>query len=228
MKPLLLFLFLSLSLAGFGQDFQIGGFDNDCGTWVKDTVTVSDWQTVDTTNYDPCASAEWVYTNWITPVSNWTILVYCPCGCGYPDIRERYRVNLQGIRQKQTERTTYRYVPKLKTEYEKVWDEIYKRTKADTLPIASFGTTLTDSLSDLLYLHDSIANLYIGSGLSYNDPDTSKVIFFCKEPGQKAGFVTYQPGYLIYHPLGGKKEYFDRYWGRIKKTVLFTVEDEEK
>ncbi len=168
MKPLLLTLLLSLSLAGFGQDLQIGGFDTDCGTWVKDTVTVSDWQTVDTTNYDPCASAEWVYTDWITPRSYATTLLYCPCGCGNPTVREKYRVNLQGIQQKQIERTTYRYIQKPKTEYEKVWDEIYKRTKedADTLSIAPYRS-LTSSGSTTLILTDTISNW----GTLYAIPD---------------------------------------------------------
>lgn len=146
MKALLFLLLFPLSL--MGQEFEL---NSDCGTWVKDTVTLSDWETIDTINYDPNASADWVYAEWDRETSNWITLVYCPCGCGDPDYRTRKRINLQGIRQKQTEKTSYRYVPKLLSDYDKIMEKINERTPKDTMSLASSGTTLTVSLhSDTL------------------------------------------------------------------------------
>jgi hypothetical protein len=224
MKKLLIFLLLTLSVSVVAQvnslDFE--GINTDCGTWVKDSVEVTPWQTIDTINYDPSASEEWVYSNWVTSPSYLTTLVYCPCGCGDPTYRDCYRINLRGIRQRQTEITFYKYVPKPKTGYEKTVEKVLERGKKNEIDLSQ---TLTGDSITTLYLSGICDSLSL---YTLNPkPDTSKVIFFCKEPGQQAGFVTYQPGYMIYHIYGGKREYYDRYWKPIKKIVLYTVEDPE-
>lgn len=224
MKKLLILILLTFSVSVMAQvkPLEIEGIKTDCGTWVKDSVEVTPWQTIDTINYEPSASEEWVYSNWVTPTTYLTTLIYCPCGCGDPTYRDRHRINLQGIQQRQTEITFYKYVPKPKTDYDKTVEKVREREKKNQIDLSQTPTGDSVATIYLSGICDSLSSYMLNP-----KPDTSKVIFFCKEPGQKAGFVTYQPGYLVYHIYGGKREYFDRYWGRIKKTVLFTVEDEE-
>jgi hypothetical protein len=170
-----------------GQDFQIGGFDTDCGTWVKDTVTLSDWEVIDTINFDPNASDEWVYTGWETSTSNWTHLVYCPCGCGDPDYRVRKRINRQGIRQKQTEKTSYRYVPEPLSDYDKVMEKINERTPKDTTSLTSFGPTVTG------YLYaDTLVTL--GSRIEFQK-DEGVLGVIAKKDYQKLTSLTVNPSF---------------------------------
>jgi hypothetical protein len=238
MKTLLLTLFLSLSLAGFGQDdaFEMAGtktaevnFQDSTGFYIIHFSYNNGWCTIPATNPPGCPHYDATITVYQIQDGKKELLGE-PFGGTFTDGKcyedePGYLVRKAKVLAD----------PELKKRYQKedysdpVWDYMNKGTwLTDTLPVTDQIKAAWDSSGYLKLTIDTTATLFAGGKVLYNLADTSRVIFFCKEPGQKSGFVTYQPGYLIYHPLGGKKEYFDRYWGRIKKTVLFTVEDEEK
>jgi hypothetical protein len=237
MKPLLFTLFLSLSLAGFGQGdpFKMNGtktaevnFQDSAGFYVIQFSYNDEFCMIPATYPPGC------------PHYDATITVYQIKNGKRELLGEPFGGTFTGGKCYEDEpgylvrRAKVLANPEWKKRYLKndysdpVWDYMNKGTwQTDTLPVTDYITAAWDSSGYLKLMIDTTATLFAG-GTTLYDPDTSKVIFFCKEPGARAGFVTYQTGYLIYHPLGGKKEYFDRYWGQIKKTVLFTVEDEEK
>jgi hypothetical protein len=119
-------LWLSFS---YSQDILEQYFDSisDCGYWEVDSISTTNWVTEDTINYCDTCNDKWTYSKWKVINSNVVYLVYCPCGCGYPTEKYQYRINERGIRQKRYEITTYKYIPKPKTDYEQKLESIRKR-----------------------------------------------------------------------------------------------------
>lgn len=116
MKKYFALIFL---LACLGVKGQVKGFnDSKCGTWVLDNISESVTST-DTINFNPKGDTTWFYSEWENTLFGRTYLVYCPCGCGYPDIELCYRVNDKGIRQQLKRVTTYQYIEPPETAYDK-------------------------------------------------------------------------------------------------------------
>lgn len=100
-----------------------------CGTWQPQPEDTTAWQTVDTLGRKDHFGEErnWVFDKWkMVPNERWTNLDYTPCGAGYPEILEQYRVcSLTGIRQRRERITRYKYIEPPKSEYERVTDSLY-------------------------------------------------------------------------------------------------------
>lgn len=93
---------------------------SDCGKWVKDKVTITSWETLDTLNYKSFESKDYINSLWKEDPSKEVYAVYCPCGCGWETKRIQYRANRQGIRQVRYEITSYKYIPKPLTKYDSI------------------------------------------------------------------------------------------------------------
>jgi hypothetical protein len=101
------------------QDIEFFNDNNDCGHWVIDAVQTTDWQTQDTIRFIPNGDTLWVESTWRVDNANTAYLVYCPRGCGWATEKHQERICGRGIRQTRREITTYKYIPKLETEYDK-------------------------------------------------------------------------------------------------------------
>lgn len=104
------------------------GFDlNNCGTWEPQPDYYTDWESVDTLKKIPIKDTirKWVYSPEKMQVSNIQTLEYAPCGNGRATTWQQERIcELTGIRQKRYRVRTYKYIPKPKTEYQKVVDSL--------------------------------------------------------------------------------------------------------
>jgi hypothetical protein len=109
------------------------GFDfNDCGTWEPQPDYYTDWESVDTLKKIPIKDTirRWVYSPEKMQISNMVTLEYAPCGNGRPTTWEQQRIcELTGIRQKRYRVRTYKYIPKPKTEYQKVVDSLSRNSR---------------------------------------------------------------------------------------------------
>jgi DNA-directed RNA polymerase subunit N (RpoN/RPB10) len=220
MKKLLIFLLLTLSVSVVAQvnSLEIEGNKTDSINKIcKERGHVHGDVGMSTLLYcPPYVIDEKEYTIMVYPGCNYTTYTCQRCGQSISEKDKEYRDTIW-----KGKSTAWEEAKITEIKEKKVIDSLGMiRDTASWYITESLPTT-----DSLLTGYSRFSTLAIG--LSFNDPDTSKVIFFCKEPGQQAGFVTYQQGYMIYHIYGGKREYFDRYWKPIKKTVLYTVEDTE-
>lgn len=103
-------------------------FAQDCGVWIrKDTTTP--WSKVKTFSGKPDADS--IYTE-----SEWTLTSgskrsyrnsSCPCECYDSYIEIQYRVNPKtGIQERRMRTVYFDYVPKEKTQYQKLIDSLSK------------------------------------------------------------------------------------------------------
>lgn len=100
---------------------------SDCGTWVKDTVYVSNWVPLDTLGIVLDEKREWVYDEEKFVSSPSVHAVYAPCGQGNPDAYEMYRIcAITGIKELRVRTITYKYIPKPKTDYQKIIQKFKK------------------------------------------------------------------------------------------------------
>lgn len=116
-----------------------------CGTWQEQPAVTTDWETVDTLGDKHITSTQrhWIYNAEEQVSSNtWTDAMYAPCGRGGATIYEQYRIcSLTGIRQVKKRTISYKYIPPVPTDYERVVDsltakktaELYGATAADTV-----------------------------------------------------------------------------------------------
>ena len=111
-----------------GQTFDFG-YKNDCGTWEANSDYYTNWKPVDTLFYKPIKDTvrKWIYDEERMQVSNMTTLEYAPCGNGRPTTWEQYRAcQITGIRQVRYKVRSYKYIPKQKSEYQKLVDSLPK------------------------------------------------------------------------------------------------------
>jgi len=120
-KGYALYILLTCVISSYGQGFE---FNNDCGVWEKDTTITTEWNTIDTLNYNVRGDTCWVSSGWEYDMKSSTYLVYCPCGCGRGTKRFQKRVCGLGIIQQRWEITSYKYIPKPKSEFDKRVDSI--------------------------------------------------------------------------------------------------------
>lgn len=106
--------------------------ERPCGTWQAQPEDTTEWQTVDTLGKMEYFSVyrRWVYDLWKPrPYYQVNDLVWTPCGRGYPDVTEQYRVcSLTGIRQKRERIVHYKYIEPPMSEYQRVTDSLIKTT----------------------------------------------------------------------------------------------------
>ena len=109
------------------------GFNlNDCGTWEPQPDYYTEWESVDTLKKVPIKDTirKWVYSPEKMQISNSVTLEYAPCGNGRPTTWEQQRIcELTGIRQKRYRVRTYKYIPKPKTEFQKVVDSLSRNSR---------------------------------------------------------------------------------------------------
>lgn len=98
----------------------------NCGTWVADSIKITDWENVDTLKKLVTArQRNWIESNvWQYDVSQFVYAVWNPCG-GDPTHNEyQFRVcSITGIRQKRYRVYLYHYVDPAKSDYEKAVDK---------------------------------------------------------------------------------------------------------
>lgn len=105
---------------------------NDCGTWEPQPDYYTDWESVDTLKKIPIKDTirKWVYSPEKMQISNMVTLEYAPCGNGRPTTWEQQRIcELTGIRQKRYRVRAYKYIPKPKTEFQKVVDSLSRNSR---------------------------------------------------------------------------------------------------
>lgn len=109
------------------------GFNlNDCGTWEPQPDYYTEWESVDTLKKSQIKDTirKWVYSPEKMQVSNMQTLEYAPCGNGRPTTWAQERIcELTGIRQTRYRVRTYKYIPKPKTEYQKVVDSLSRNSR---------------------------------------------------------------------------------------------------
>lgn len=101
------------------QDFGNLNYNHDCGSWEKDSTYITEWQTKDTLNYNKCGDTIWIYDEWKRELSPAVLAVYCPCGCRWDDKEYQDRVCGLGIIQRRWKITTYKYIPKPESNYDR-------------------------------------------------------------------------------------------------------------
>ncbi len=107
------------------DEFYLSESLSECGTWIEDSTYLTSWEVIDTINFNPESDPAWIMSEWEVEYSEMTLL-YCPCGCGYDTKRYMYRINKKGIRQIRYEIATYKYIPKPKSDYERLLDSLLK------------------------------------------------------------------------------------------------------
>ena len=118
-------IFILLFLISFSVNAQI---IEDCGTWKIDSSYYIGWYNIDTINSN--SDTTWIYSEWKTEYKNYTLTVYCPCGCGWNFKKYQRRVcGYSGIIQQRWQISVYKYIPKPKTEYEKLIDKLKNKNK---------------------------------------------------------------------------------------------------
>lgn len=96
---------------------------SDCGHWETDTI-VERVILTDTINYNANGDTTWVYSNWQNTNNGMTYAVYCQCGCGWTTIKTANRINDRGVNQKLEKITSYKYIERPRTEYERKVEEL--------------------------------------------------------------------------------------------------------
>jgi hypothetical protein len=98
----------------------------DCGTWVADSIKITDWEGVDTLKKPvKTTEREWIENStWQHDVPQYVYAVYRPCGDDPTHSEYQYRVcSITGIRQKRYRIYLYHYVEPVKSEYQKTVDK---------------------------------------------------------------------------------------------------------
>lgn len=112
MKKYILTIFL-LTILSFCIQAQ---FSSDtCGTWNIDTVLITDWNTTESIYTDSTFNVDssWIYSEKINKTQKVKYdKAKTPCGYKSDRVIVMYRINSQGIIQRQTWTTTYLYKPK--------------------------------------------------------------------------------------------------------------------
>lgn len=98
----------------------------DCGTWVADSVKITECETIDTLK-KPVKTTErnWIESPlWERNVPMFTNAVYSPCGGDPSYVEYKWRVcSITGIRQKKYRIYQFHYVDPVKSEYQKIIDK---------------------------------------------------------------------------------------------------------
>ena len=117
----ILFLIIFTPALSIAQDFNFLGL-GDCGHWETSSVQMTDWQLEDTIPFNSWGDTTWIESEWRYINTNIIHPVYRPCKL---DI-EKYQERISGrrIRQIRYEITSYKYIPKPETEYQKKLREI--------------------------------------------------------------------------------------------------------
>jgi len=192
MKTLLTIFMICFPVFGIGQYTQ-----QKCGTWVEDSLTISDWNTIDTLRQVNSSERSWIYDEWVLQMSYTMDAVYRPCGSAGPIIWKRRRIcTLTGIIQEQTKTQNYRYIPPVKSRFEKVKDsmEIIKaksivdyfeiRPSADVTAWNIYdGAIITDTISyiPINKFYDTIKIINTKDLLDYEKEcynDSTEVVWF--------------------------------------------------
>lgn len=115
-----LYLVLVCVYSAEAQDFGSLNYTYDCGTWKEDSTYITAWETVDTlAYYDERGDTIWIYDEWKTELSHTVLAVHCPCGCGWDKKIYQDRVCGLGIIQRRWKITTYKYIPKPESNYDR-------------------------------------------------------------------------------------------------------------
>ena len=125
MKSIIL-LFLLLSPL-FVRSQVFFSTDQPCGTWVADSVKITDWENVDTLKKPVTTNQRnWVENNvWQHDTQLTEFAVYYPCGQDPTYSQYQFRVcSITGIRQRRYRVYLYHYVEPVKSQYEKTIEQL--------------------------------------------------------------------------------------------------------
>lgn len=99
----------------------------DCGTWEAMPEEFTDWISIDTISTVIDTARNWVDDQEDLVVSNMVTLEYAPCGKGTPtQYRQRRICAINGIIQERFRIIRYRYIPKPKSDFEKIIESFKK------------------------------------------------------------------------------------------------------
>ncbi len=117
---------LGLSIVSYGESELSLPWD-DCGTWKALPEKLTRWIAIDTVSMVIDTARNWVHDQEELMVSNMVTLEYAPCGKGTPTRYRQQRIcAINGIIQERFRIIRYKYIPKPKSEFEKVIESFKK------------------------------------------------------------------------------------------------------
>ena len=131
----IIFVLTLTATTAVGQVFKVTSiYSSDCGTWKAKFIRYTEWVPLDSISKSSSDTAMgWVYSDW--KHSNLELLthaVYCPCGCGDDIVYTQHRVSRKtGLVQSRKKIQSFEYIPKEKTEFERVCDSVSNANKTN-------------------------------------------------------------------------------------------------